>query len=271
MAETEATRPDHAEKSTSDVWVKSRPGVPQGFFATEAAGLRWLADAQAIRVVEVRGVHDTQLQLERLESVRPTAQLAYDCGVQLARLHASGADAFGVLPPGASSYFFGPLSAPMELPTLRSDSFAEFYVSARLEPLVRGCRDAGVLSDALLHLLQDVMRKLDGYARQVRPARVHGDLWSGNLMWTSVGATLIDPAACGNHPFADLAMLRMFGAPYLEELERGYAEQAGLDAGWRDEICLHQLFGLLAHLALFGTSYAADVEQAARASLHLVG
>ena len=43
------------------------------------------------------------------------------------------------------------------------------------------------------------------------PARLHGDLWAGNLLWTADGGVLIDPAAHGGHRETDLAMLALFG------------------------------------------------------------
>ncbi len=53
------------------------------------------------------------------------------------------------------------------------------------------------------------------------PARIHGDLWSGNVVFTSLAAVLIDPAAHGGHGLTDLAMLDLFGCPYLEQVLHG--------------------------------------------------
>jgi fructosamine-3-kinase len=88
-----------------------------------------------------------------------------------------------------------------------------------------------------------------------RPARLHGDLWSGNVMWTAEGATLIDPAAHGGHRETDLALLALFGAPHLEEVRRGYEEVRPLDDGWRQRVDLHQLHCLLVHALVFGGGY----------------
>ena len=96
------------------------------------------------------------------------------------------------------------------------------------------------------------------------PARLHGDLWSGNVMWTPAGVVLIDPAAHGGHRETDLAMLALFGCPYLEAVLDGYQEVHPLRAGWRDRIGLHQLYPLLAHVVLFGGGYARQTEAAAR-------
>ena len=96
------------------------------------------------------------------------------------------------------------------------------------------------------------------------PARIHGDLWSGNLMWTPGGATLIDPAAHGGHREADLAMLALFGAPHLQACLAAYQTEWPLADGWRARVGLHQLYPLAVHALLFGGGYAAQLLATAR-------
>jgi fructosamine-3-kinase len=99
------------------------------------------------------------------------------------------------------------------------------------------------------------------------PARLHGDLWSGNVMWTPRGAVLIDPAAHGGHRETDLAMLALFGCPHLDAVIEGYEGQHPLRKGWRDRIGLHQIYPLLAHVVLFGGGYASQTLAAATSAL----
>jgi fructosamine-3-kinase len=95
------------------------------------------------------------------------------------------------------------------------------------------------------------------------PARLHGDLWSGNLMAGEDGRPwLIDPASYGGHREVDLAMLRLFGAP-SPRVFAAYEEVAPLADGWRERVALYQLLPLLVHAALFGGSYGAQVESIA--------
>ena len=82
-------------------------------------------------------------------------------------------------------------------------------------------------------------------------------------MWTPDGVVLIDPAAHGGHRETDLAMLALFGCPYLEEILAGYQSVRSLRDGWRDRVGLHQLYPLLAHVVLFGGGYARQTEAAA--------
>ena len=88
-------------------------------------------------------------------------------------------------------------------------------------------------------------------------------------MWTPDGVVLIDPAAHGGHRETDLAMLALFGCPYLDAVLDGYQDAHSLRPGWRERIRLHQLYPLLAHVALFGSSYARQTNVAARGALTL--
>lgn len=246
----------------SHTYTKSRHDAPPGFFTTEAAGLEWLAAAGGARVVGVHSVSATALVLDRLEGARPEPGAARAFGSALAHTHAAGAPSFGALPPGAAGYWFGPLSDPLPLPEVTSARFGPFYAEARVWPLTERCRQAGAIDAALAAGLERVCDLLQAgrwdevEGVPVRPARLHGDLWSGNLMWTPAGVVLIDPAACGGHPETDLAMLELFGAPHLAEILEGYATGGDLATDWRDRIGLHQIFPLLVHALLFGAGYA---------------
>lgn len=239
-------------------YVKRRPGAPPGFFVCEAAGLRWLADADGARVVRVRAVGDDELVLERLVPAPATPAAADELGRGLARTHAAGAEAFGVTPPDwDGDGFFGPLDDPYPLPAGRFARWGEFYAACRVDQLRRLL--AGTGFDDRLGRLSG--RLADGaYDDGVGPARVHGDLWSGNVMWTRAGAVLIDPAAHGGHPITDLAMLALFGAPHLERVVAAYDEAAPLPDGWRDVVGLHQVYPVGMHVVLFGGGYAAQLD-----------
>src|SRR3954466_15940191 len=95
------------------------------------------------------------------------------------------------------------------------------------------------------------------------PARLHGDLWSGNVMSGPDGAPwLVDPAAYGGHREIDLAMLRLFGSP-PPAFFAAYEEVASLADGHEDRVDLYQLLPLLVHAVLFGGGYGAAAARAA--------
>jgi fructosamine-3-kinase len=247
-------------------FTKRYPGAPPGFYAVEAAGLAWLraAGSGAAQAVAVREVGDDYIIVERITVVRATATAAEEFGRALAVTHAAGAAAFGQPPDGwTGDGFIG--RQPL---TLRpTPTWGEFYAAHRLLPYARQARDLGTLSRGGLGLIERICDRLvagkfdDGRP----PARIHGDLWSGNVLFGSSGVVLIDPAAHGGHALADLAMLSLFGAPHLATIVGAYAEAAGLDAGWRELIGLHQLQPLLVHAVSHGGAYGVQAEHTARA------
>jgi fructosamine-3-kinase len=243
-------------------YVKRWAGCPDGFFRSEARGLAWLAESRTVAVPDVIAVDDRSITLEPVPRGRPGARGAESFGRALADLHASAAPDFGAPWPG----FIGPL--PMENrpidgdgPSGRGDrgSWAAFYAERRVLPFARAARDRGALSAAGLAAVEGAMERLrdDGGAWTAeRPSRLHGDLWSGNVLWGPDGtAWVIDPAAHGGHRETDLAMLALFGAPHLDRIVAAYDEHRPLADGWRQRVGLHQLHPLLVHAVLFGAGY----------------
>lgn len=249
------------------VFTKHSPTAPPGHLEAEAAGLRWLTEPGALPVVAVRGLDEQGLHLEHLAEVTPTGQAARELGRGLARLHDAGAPGFGWAP--ASPAFFGPLSDPFEVPTRSHERFAVFWAEDRLLPLVdqaaprMGAEGDRAVREAIAVIAAGAFDGIAGQGREA-PARVHGDLWAGNVLWTAGGATLIDPAAHGGHRLEDLAMLSLFGAPHLDEIYAGYEQAHPLPRGWREDLPAHLFFGLLAHVVLFGSVYAAQTVRVAR-------
>jgi fructosamine-3-kinase len=133
-----------------------------------------------------------------------------------------------------------------------------------LQPLVALCLERGTLSASGARAVERVCGRIGDLAGPAEPpARLHGDLWGGNVLAGADGAArLIDPAAYGGHREVDLAMLRLFGPP-SERVFAAYDEAAPLADGHRDRVELWQLFPLLVHAALFGGSYGTSVERAA--------
>jgi fructosamine-3-kinase len=239
----------------------------------EAAGLRWLADAAesgGAPAVEPVTVSDDAIELRRLSAASPTPQAAEEFGRRLAVTHASGAARHGCPPADwTGDGFIGPLPLPHHRDAADPWPWGRFFAELRIAPYARSARDAGVLGAAEAGLLDRVCARLgDGVEELTGPAeppsRLHGDLWSGNVIWTPSGAVLIDPAAHGGHRESDLAMLALFGLPHLDRVLAAYDEQRPLADGWRQRQPLHQIFPLLVHAVLFGGAYARQTLAAAR-------
>jgi fructosamine-3-kinase len=215
-----------------------------GNFATEAAGLRWLAEPAALPLPAPLAWDDDWLALEWLDSAPRGPGFEDALGRGLAQLHAAGADAFA-----------GPmLVGDVRLEGEPAPDWPTFYGERRLAPLARM---AGIDLDRLIARLGELCGPPEP------PARLHGDLWSGNVMSGPGGEPwLVDPAAYGGHREIDLAMLQLFGSP-PPSFFAAYQEVAPLADGWRERVELNQLLPLLIHAVLFGGGYGAAVARAA--------
>ncbi len=243
--------------------VVVKRGHARNATAAEAAGLRWLGAAGAVRVPQVRGEDGDWLVTELVGGGRPTHHAAERLGRGLAVLHASGAPAFGAAPPGGPAEAWIGL-APMDNTT--GERWPRWYAEHRVLPYLRGAVDAGTLDGAEAAVVERACERLPDVAGPAEPpARLHGDLWNGNVLWDAVDAWLIDPAAHGGHRETDLAMLRLFGCPLLDRVLAAYREVEPLADGWTERVPAHQLFPLLVHTVLFGRSYAGQAVAAARA------
>lgn len=257
---------------------KSRSHAPQGFFECEGRGLQWLAQAQSLggpRVVDVLDWNDNWLDIERVEPCAPTPQAAHAFGAALAHLHDAGAPAFGAAPAGyEGTCYFGPLQDPVPMDTGSWQDSVAYLAEGRLIPMVSLGITRGTLQQEDLTLTERVVNRLPellGHAADDKPARVHGDLWSGNVMWTresgDVEAVLIDPAAHGGHREEDLAMLQLFGMSYLPQILEGYQSVHPLKAGFENRITVWQLYPIAGHCVFFGGGYVNEYRAMCRSLL----
>ncbi|MET0898095.1 MAG: fructosamine kinase family protein [Mycobacterium sp.] len=251
-------------------FVKHNPAAPPRFFAGEAAGLQWLSTSGGARCATVLDFDDTSLTLEYVESGSPGAGAARILGRRLAATHDAGAPSFGAPPDGwTGPGYFGPLQQPLPMSYAEHASWGPFYAQERLSPMLERARPQ--LDHSTAGNIEIIMKRCNAgqFEDGETPARIHGDLWSGNVMWTDDEVVLIDPAAHGGHRETDLAMLHLFGCPHLDAVIDGYRDVHALAAGWRSRIGLHQLYPLLAHVVLFGGSYRGQVARAAQLTLEI--
>jgi fructosamine-3-kinase len=166
-------------------------------------------------------------------------------------MHRAGAPTFG----GSTGAYIGPLAMPNE----PEERWPDFYARQRIVPVLRG-----VPADSR-GLFERVLARIGELAGPPEPpARIHGDLWRGNVLADRGGTPwLIDPAAHGGHRETDLAMMRLFGG-FGDRCFSAYDEMYPLADGWRERVALHQLHPLLVHAVLFGGAYVTQALAAAR-------
>ncbi len=244
------------------VFVKTNARADPRMFPCEAVGLAWLAEANALRVPEVLAVNDEDaaeafLVLELMEPARPRATYHAELGRGLAALHRFGGSAHGL----DHDNFL----ATLEQDNTPAPDWPTFYARRRLEPLVRRAIEGGHAPASWRGRFESLFVRLAALAGPGEPpARLHGDLWSGNLHVDQRGGpVLIDPAVYGGHREIDLAMLRLFGSPPRAFFD-AYDETYPRSPGHEERVALYQIYPLLAHVNLFGGGYVGAVEAALR-------
>ncbi len=237
------------------VFVKHSDTAAPGGFEAEAAGLRWLAEPDALPLPEPLAWEEGWLALEWVEPGSPGPDFDETLGRGLAVLHDAGADAF------AGEMLVGPIRLPGDA----APDWPTFYGERRLAPLARMAADRGALPPGTEEAVDRVIARLPELCGPPEPpARLHGDLWTGNVMAAADGSPwLVDPAAYGGHREIDLAMLRLFGRP-SERFWAAYAEVRPLAEGSEERVELNQLLPLLVHAVLFGGGYGASVQRIAQ-------
>lgn len=233
--------------------ASKRPGIAEA----EAGGLLWLAEPE---VEELRIAHPVAhgvdwLALEWIEPGSPAPDHDERLGRGLARLHAASPGEFGWATPN--------WIARIPWPNAPCPEWPDFYGERRLRPLARRARDAGTLPAAVARDLDALIDALpDLVGPDEPPARLHGDLWSGNAICDADGGPcLVDPAVYGGHREIDLAMMRLFGG-FGPRVFAAYREAWPLAPGAEARVSLYQVLPLLAHACLFGGSYVAGLARA---------
>jgi fructosamine-3-kinase len=244
------------------LFAKANDRAQRGMFAAEARGLAWLAEAGTLRIPEVVAVTRPEdahqfLVLELVTPGQPARDFDERLGRGLAALHRHGAPGFGL----DHDNFIGWL--PQVNAPAPTSTWAAFYRARRLEPLLRHAADEGLASSRMRRGFDRLFAALEDLVGPPEPpARLHGDLWGGNLLCDDRGAPcLIDPAVYGGHREIDLAMMRLFGG-FGARVFDAYDEAAPLADGHRERVTLYQLYPLMAHVNLFGGGYVGSVESA---------
>lgn len=223
-----------------------------GMFEAEARGLRCLQEKGVLRVPEPLFnsslKEHTFLLLEFIEAGKPRNDLMRLFGRSLARLHRFSAATFGM----DYDNYMGALPQSNR-PHPRWDAF---FISERLEPQVKLAFERG---HAIVKPMEALYPRIGSLMPAEKSSLIHGDLWNGNYIVDGDGkAALIDPAVYYGHREADIAMTTLFGG-FSSDFYNGYQEEFPMEQGWRERLDLYNLYPLLVHLNLFGSSYLGEI------------
>lgn len=224
-------------------------------FETEAMGLRLLASARTIRVpgfIFFNNLNDFSFILLEYITAAPRIKGFFsDFGRSLARLHRSGNELYGL----DYNNYMGSLAQN----NCYHAGWVEFFVEERLDKQVRLALRNELLDASAGKLFEKLYVTLDEILPEEPPCLVHGDLWSGNFIVSEEGkACLIDPAAYYGNREVDLAMSTLFGG-FSPEFYSSYNEEFPLIDGWKERLEIYNLYPLLIHLNLFGSSYLPSI------------
>ena len=137
-----------------------------------------------------------------------------------------------------------------------------FLGQMRIMPMAKICYERGKLSkrtvDQLEILCRDIYKRID--ISKIVPSLLHGDLWSGNILFNNDGATLIDPAIYFGDREMELAFILMFNT-FGDTFFNAYSEVHPLsDDFYETKVPLYQIYPLLVHVALYGSAYVRQLE-----------
>ncbi len=231
---------------------------PSGRLQIEANMLKDINEYE-IPVPKVYDVSQTHLLMEYIETFKQIQTVEETAAAKvLSNLHAvtNNCRMYG--------YYYDTTIGPF---TQRNEqtqyNWTLFLGQMRIMPIARECYDRGKISWQMLERLEGLCR--DMYKRidisLITPSLLHGDLWSGNILFNMNGATLIDPALYFGDREMELAFILLFDT-FGETFFRAYEEVHPLSDDFYDvKVPLYQIYPLLVHVALYGGSYVDQLEQ----------
>lgn len=231
---------------------------PGGFamFEAEAAGLMEIHQSNTIRVPQPisYGQNEDAAWLVMEYLALAGRGKASDLGIQLAALHRCTAKQYGWLRENT-------IGQTPQINTYNSD-WIDFWRSQRLQYQLDLAKAKG-FHGRLQSLGEQLLIDLDKFfpASHPLPSLLHGDLWSGNYAYDQSGnPVLFDPAVYYGDREADIAMTELFGG-FSTDFYSAYRCNYPLDSGYNTRKVVYNLYHVLNHLNLFGSSYRHQAEQ----------
>lgn len=226
-------------------------------FEKEERGLSLLRHANDLATPQVLGRGKVGLKnyllQEFIEKNAPKSTFWEDFGHGLATQHQKTMDQFGL----NHDNHIGKLPQKNE----PRDNWIDFFIENRLEVQLGLAIYNRYIDQSFAKKFRTVYPQLPGMLPDEPPALLHGDLWSGNFMVGPEGNPYIfDPAVYYGHREIELAFTRLFGG-FDPQFYHSYHEAFPLEPGFEERVDIYNLYPLLVHVNLFGTSYLSGVER----------
>jgi len=242
------------------VFLKHNSNPPSDFFAAEAKGLQLLSQSdKGPRIPKPLALQDSKnpsfLILEYIEKSSPAPDFPVQFAQSLAELHRTTHHSYGL----DHDNYIG--STPQK--NALENNGIHFFRDHRLRYQQELARKTGKLPSKTDKNLSTLCNRIENYLdiSGENPALLHGDLWSGNYFSDQDHTPCIfDPAVYFGLREADLAMTELFGR-LPQKFYEAYHEAFPLNPGYEERKDLFNLYHLLNHLNLFGSSYLSSVEQ----------
>ena len=242
------------------IFMKQNPSAPTDFFLAETRGLKLLSHVKngprIPKPVVVQSVSlPTFLLLEYIDSSSEDENFSEQFALSLAELHRMSQEHYGL----DHDNYIG--STPQKN-RLEKDGIV-FFREQRIDFQRQLARRSGLLPvtiDKEIDSLCDELGRFLNISGE-KPALLHGDLWSGNYFPDSEGKPCVfDPAVYYGLREADLAMTELFGR-LPQKFYDVYQEVFPMNPGYEERKDLFNLYHLLNHLNIFGSSYLSSVQQ----------
>jgi len=235
------------------LFVKTHSNPPDQLFYSESESLVTLSQHSPLRVPEVIAVNDKFLLLEYISSSDSSPLFWTELAQGLADMHKQKMPEFGF---SMDNYCGETLQSNATTP----DGY-DFFAEHRLIYQMRLARESGLLNPDDCKQINNIAKNLKDYIPKQPAVLIHGDLWSGNVYRDENGLpVLIDPACYWGWREADIAMTTLFGK-LPSAFYDTYNECLPMKPGWEDRLELYNLYHLLNHLNMFGTSYLNSVRR----------
>jgi fructosamine-3-kinase len=226
-------------------------------FSAEVKGLHLLSNTKSIKIPEVIGHGQVDnkvfLILEFIESRKPDKVFWEHLGSAISQLHKSTNEVFGL----DHDNFIGSLPQKNSF----NNNWILFFIENRLDVQIGLAYYNGLISLDFLNKFKNIYRKLPELLPEEKPALLHGDLWSGNFMVQQNGnPCLIDPAVYYGNREVEISFTKLFGG-FEQRFYDIYNEEYPLLQGFNNRVDIYNMYYLLVHVNLFGTSYLSPVER----------